>query len=142
MIWLFRIAVDFGLVVLIWLVQLIIYPSFQYYSPAELAVWHPKYANLITVVVGPLMLAQVGLVGWSVLNRSSFAVASAVLVGVMWASTAFQAVPIHNAIAAGDALPETLARLVRVNWIRTVGWTLIFLLGVVAAFRERGWSIA
>ena len=126
-----RIAVDFGLVVLIWLVQLIIYPGFRYYSPAELAVWHPKYSNLITLVVGPLMLAQVGLVGWDVMNRFSWsAAASAILVGLMWASTAFQAIPIHNAIAGGDVSPEILARLVNVNWVRTVGWTVILGLGI------------
>ena len=126
-----RIAVDFGLVVLIWLVQLIIYPGFQYYSPAELSTWHPKYANLISVVVGPLMLAQVILVAWSVYNRASWlTLASALLVGMLWAATAFQAVPIHNAIAAGDATPEVLRRLVSVNWLRTSGWTLVFLLGV------------
>ena len=126
-----RIAVDFGLVVLIWLVQLIIYPGFRYYNPAELAIWHPKYSNLITLVVGPLILAQVGLVGWDVLNRFSWlTVASAILVGLMWASTAFQAIPMHNIITAGDTSPETLARLVNVNWVRTVGWTVIFGLGV------------
>lgn len=126
-----RIAVDLGLVVLIWLVQLIIYPSFQYMSTDQLAAWHPKYSNLITLVVGPLMLVQVGLIGWELLNRFSWlAVASAVLVGLMWASTAFQAVPIHNAIAAGDASPETLSRLVSVNWVRTVGWTVIFVLNL------------
>lgn len=126
-----RIVVDFGLVVLIWLVQLIIYPGFQYYSPADLAVWHPKYSNLVTLIVGPLMLAQVGLVGWELINRFSWLmVTSAVLVGLMWASTAFQAVPIHNAIAAGDVSPETLTRLVSVNWVRTVGWTVIFGLGI------------
>ena len=126
-----RIAVDFGLVVLIWLVQLIIYPGFRYYNPAELAIWHPKYSNLITLVVGPLMLAQVGLVGWDVLNRFSWlTVASAILVGLMWASTAFQAIPMHNIITASDTSPETLARLVNVNWVRTVGWTVIFGLGV------------
>lgn len=133
-----RIAVDFGLVVLIWLVQLIIYPSFQYYSPAELSVWHPKYGNLITIVVGPLMLAQVILVGWSVQNRiSGFTLASAALVALMWAATAFQAVPIHNAIAVGDATPETLQRLVNTNWVRTAGWTLIFLLGVAERMLDR-----
>ena len=126
-----RIAVDFSLVVLIWLVQLIIYPSFQYMSTDQLAVWHPKYSNLITLIVGPLMLAQVGLIGWELLNRFSWlAVASAGLVGLMWASTAFQAIPIHNAIAAGDASPETLSRLVSANWVRTVGWTVIFSLGL------------
>lgn len=127
----FRPIVDFGLVVLIWLVQLIIYPGFRYYSPDELALWHPKYSNLITLIVGPLMLAQVGLVGWELVTRfSGLTVLSAVLVGLMWASTAFQAIPIHNAIAAGDASPDVLARLVSVNWVRTVGWTVIFGLGV------------
>ncbi len=126
-----RIAVDFGLVVLIWIVQLIIYPSFRYYSPADLAIWHPKYSNLITLIVGPLMLAQVGLLGWELLKRPSWLTGtSAVLVGLMWAATAFGAVPIHNALATGDASPETLARLVSVNWIRTVGWTVVFGLGI------------
>lgn len=132
-----RTTVDFGLVVLIWLVQLIIYPSFQYMSADQLAVWHPKYSNLITLIVGPLMLAQVGIIGWEFLNRFSWlTVASAGLVGLMWASTAFQAVPIHNAIAAGDASPETLARLVSINWVRTVGWTIVFALGVLSYWRN------
>lgn len=132
-----RVAVDFGLVVLIWLVQLVVYPSFRYMSAEQLADWHPKYSNLITLIVGPLMLAQVGLVGWELLNRISWlTVASAGLVGLMWASTAFQAVPIHNAIAAGDASPETLARLVSVNQVRTVGWTIIFALSVLGYSRS------
>lgn len=127
-----RLVIDFGLVVLIWIVQLIIYPGFRYYSPDALAIWHPKYSNLITLIVGPLMLAQVGVVGWEMLNRFSWpAVVSVVLVGLMWASTAFQAVPIHNAISAGDFSSETLASLVRVNWFRTVGWTAIFGLGLL-----------
>ena len=125
-----RTLIDFGLVILIWLVQLIIYPGFRYYSPAELALWHPKYGNLITGVVGPLMLAQVALVGRETyLNPAWHTVLSAVLVGGMWAATAFVSVPLHNAIAASDASPDTLARLVATNWIRTIGWTLIFGLG-------------
>ncbi len=77
------------------------------------------------------MLAQVGVIGWQLLQRpAAVTFASAGLVGLMWAATAFGAVPIHNAIAAGDASPETLARLVNVNWVRTVGWTVIFGLGV------------
>lgn len=126
-----RSIIDFGLVVLIWLVQLIIYPSFQYLSPAQLAAWHPRYSNLITVIVGPLMVAQVAAIGFQLYQRTSWpTLLSALLVGLMWASTAFSAVPLHNAIAAGDASAETLSRLVTVNWVRTVGWTVIFLLGL------------
>lgn len=128
-----RTLIDFGLVILIWLVQLVIYPGFRYYSPAELALWHPKYSNLITLLVGPLMLAQVGLVGRETyLNPAWHTVLSAAIVGLMWAATAFVSVPIHNAIAAGDASPDTLARLVATNWIRTIGWTLIFGLGFLS----------
>jgi hypothetical protein len=126
-----RTLVDFGLVILIWLVQLIIYPGFRYYSPAELAIWHPKYSNLITLIVGPLMLAQVGLVGWETYTRPSWiTLLSAGLVGLMWGATAFISVPLHNTIAAGNPSPTTLTRLVDTNWIRTIGWTVIFTLGV------------
>ncbi|CCH52135.1 hypothetical protein BN8_01109 [Fibrisoma limi BUZ 3] len=127
-----RLVVDFGLVVLIWLVQLIIYPSFRYMSPEQLAVWHPKYTNLITVIVGPLMLAQVGLVGWELFTRFSWlALISAVLVGLTWVLTVFQAIPLHNQIAAGINLSDTIERLISANWLRTVIWTVIFLLGLV-----------
>ena len=127
-----RLVVDFGLVVLIWLVQLIIYPSFRYMSPEQLAVWHPKYTNLITLVVGPLMLAQVAVVGWEVMSRFSWlALISAVLVGLTWVLTVFQAVPLHNQIAAGINLSDTVERLILANWLRTVVWTVIFLLGLV-----------
>lgn len=122
-----RLIIDFGLVVLIWLVQLIIYPGFAYYSADDLAVWHPKYTNLITLVVGPLMLAQVGATGLSLVSQFSWlTLLVAVLVGMLWWSTATQAIPLHNQIDAGVALPQTIARLVRVNWLRTIVWTVIF----------------
>ena len=131
-----RTVVDFGLVVLIWLVQLIIYPGFRYYSPAELAIWHPNYSNLITLIVGPLMLAQVGLVGWDTYTRPSWiTLLSALLVGLMWAATAFISVPLHNTIAAYNPSPTALTRLVDTNWIRTIGWTIIFALGLLSQSR-------
>ena len=63
---LLRHIVDFGLVVLIWLVQLIIYPSFSYTAKDELQTWHQRYVARITVVVGPLMLLQVLIVSMQV----------------------------------------------------------------------------
>ncbi|MEO1009857.1 MAG: hypothetical protein AAFX53_01035 [Bacteroidota bacterium] len=53
-----RLLCDFGLVVLIWSVQLIIYPSFQFYNPIELLLWHGIYVHRITYVVLPLMVGQ------------------------------------------------------------------------------------
>lgn len=132
-----RLIIDFGLVVLIWLVQLIIYPGFAYYSPDDLAIWHPKYTNLITLVVGPLMLAQVVATGGSLLGQfSGLTLIVAVLVGVVWWSTAFQAIPLHNRIDAGVDLPQTIAQLVRVNWLRTWLWTVIFGIDLIQWYRS------
>ena len=40
-----RSVVDFGAVVLIWLVQLVIYPSFLHYAESDLVNWHKIYTN-------------------------------------------------------------------------------------------------
>lgn len=53
-----RLLLDFGLVVLIWIVQLVIYPSLCYYQDKDLAKWHKIYTQRIGVIVGPLMIAQ------------------------------------------------------------------------------------
>ena len=54
--------VDIGLVVLIWMVQLIVYPSFTFYSKENLVNWHQKYTARIAVIVIPLMFLQLILV--------------------------------------------------------------------------------
>ena len=54
----YRLLFDFGLVVLIWLVQLVVYPGFKYYQREQLLKWHPLYTVQITFVVLPLMFGQ------------------------------------------------------------------------------------
>ena len=51
-----QIIVDSGLFVLIWLVQLIIYPSFRYTKEAYFVQWHARYTLLMGLVVSPFML--------------------------------------------------------------------------------------
>ena len=51
-----RLLVDAGFIVLIWAVQLVIYPSFKFYSNANLLKWHRLYTKRVTVIVLPLML--------------------------------------------------------------------------------------
>ena len=55
-----RLLVDFGLLVLIWIIQLIIYPSFLFYRAKELITWHKMYTKAIALIVIPLMLGQLG----------------------------------------------------------------------------------
>ena len=55
---LIRLLLDFGLMVLIWIVQLVIYPGLCYYKNEDLGKWHKIYTQRIGVIVGPLMIAQ------------------------------------------------------------------------------------
>jgi hypothetical protein len=123
-----RLLFDFGLVVLIWLVQLVIYPSFRYYAKEDLLSWHERYTSQVTYVVFPLMTGQLLVAGmqiWQEINI--YTLASACLITLLWLSTFLQFVPLHNRISA-DLFHETdLNKLVRLNWMRTVLWTALFL---------------
>ena len=122
-----RMLFDFGLLVLIWLVQLIIYPSFRYISAEHFQSWHSQYTLLISIVVMPLMLGQVALIGIQIFNQPNWAVyASAALVALIWLSTFIQVVPIHNLLTAGQNLSGNVERLITMNWPRTIMWTLTF----------------
>ena len=71
---LLQLLVDFGLVVLIWIVQLIIYPSFLYYNSNTLSKWHKTYTGRITTIVAPLMIAQIAIAAYLLLTKGTFAI--------------------------------------------------------------------
>ena len=126
-----RLIIDFGLVVLIWTVQLVIYPSFLYYQREDLLIWHRKYTSQISLIVIPLMLAQLGFSIVQVTLTSSFlAISSLVLVLLIWILTFWQFVPIHNSISGSIVDTKMLNTLVKKNWIRTILWTAIFLMSI------------
>ena len=73
------------------------------------------------------MVLELATAVWLVLDRPAVfplwaVVAGVVLVGVIWASTAFVQVPLHARLAVFD--PDAQARLVATNWVRTAAWTL------------------
>ena len=124
-----KILFDFGLVVLVWLVQLIIYPSFRYMPRDQLLIWHTKYTSRITLVVLPLMLGQV--IFHSILLIKSpeiIGFVQGVLILVLWGLTFLKAVPLHNRIQQGNNLNQTIPQLILWNWPRTILWTIIFVL--------------
>ncbi|MFN3596319.1 MAG: hypothetical protein ACK41D_03510 [Rubricoccaceae bacterium] len=112
----------------IWIVQLVHYPLFAGVGAAGWAAYEAQHQARITLVVGPPMVAELVTAVLLVLYRPEafpfWAVLTGlVLVGVLWASTAFVQVPLHDALGrAFDA--EAHRRLVATNWIRTAAWTL------------------
>lgn len=123
--------VNFGLMVLIWLVQLIIYPSLAHVRTAEFGAWHNRYTMLITIIVGPQMLAQAALaVSAFLLDPDTAGLLVLAGIALVWLSSLLLSVPCHLALRAKGRDPAVIDRLVRTNWIRTVVWTGVFLLGL------------
>ena len=127
-----RLLFDFGLLVLIWLVQLVIYPSFQFYQKESLLKWHQKYTFGISVVVIPLMFGQlITAIIQLVKAQNTFTVISIILIVLVWAVTFSKFVPMHSKISNGDTSKEILQKLVKLNWSRTILWSLLFIWSLV-----------
>jgi hypothetical protein len=117
---------DVGLFVLIWMIQLIVYPSFSFYEMDALVVWHKKYTIRLSIIVIPLMFGQLILSGWQwYVSHTPETTIRLLLVLAVWISTFSQFVPIHALIAQQKATRRHLQQLVKRNWIRTALWTLI-----------------
>jgi hypothetical protein len=123
---------DFGMVVLIWMTQLIVYPGFTFYSEQDLISWHSQYTYALIFIVGPLMLVQGLSHGYQLLRRWTFKQGIIVLLLlVVWVITFGFAVPMHNEIAQGNEPLLYAQKLVELNRYRTIVWTLVFLLSLL-----------
>lgn len=123
-----QLIVDFGLVVLIWMVQLIVYPSFKYYQKQDLIVWHQKYTKRIALIVVPLMLLQLGIAVFNILYQfnSNTLITFLVLI-VLWVFTFTSFAPLHFKITEGKFDENLLELLIKRNWMRTFLWTFLFI---------------
>ena len=127
MIEILRLVLDTALLVLIWMVQLIIYPSFLYYQPQDLVKWHRRYTMGITTIVLPLMLGQLLVSLYQLLQvQNSYTITSCSFVLLLWLATFSIFVPRHNAISKGITSKNLLHNLVHYNWLRTFLWTFLF----------------
>lgn len=124
---------------LIWVIQVVHYPLFSYADRASYPAFAAAHSRLITVVVGPMMLVELVTTALLLSLRpavlpQSWAWGGALLVGVIWLSTALLQVPMHAQLASGyDA--QAHGWLVSSNWLRTAAWTLRSVLLLAALSR-------
>ena len=127
-------AATWYMVGLIWLVQVVHYPLFAAVSREGFVAYEQAHTRLISFVVIPPMLIELGLAILFVMKRPEqlplwAAVTGAFLVVVIWLSTFLLQVPQHTTLGSGfDARAHAV--LVATNWIRTLAWTAR---GVIAA---------
>lgn len=127
-----RLLIDFGFVVLIWAVQLVIYPSFDYYSKENLFIWHKRYTVKVTFIVLPLMFSQLILAAiqlWQI--QTWYTIVSAVLIAILWLQTFVIFVPLHQSIDMNRPIENVCNKLVNKNWMRTILWTLLFFISLL-----------
>lgn len=123
-----HLAATAGMMGLIWFVQLVHYPLFDAVGPDHFVAYESSHQKRTSWVVGPLM----GIEGASALAIAAvlrdevgvvLVLVGLALLAVIHASTVLLQVPAHRRLSAGYD-PEVLHRLVRTNWIRTIGWSL------------------
>ncbi|MCA0131851.1 hypothetical protein [Winogradskyella alexanderae] len=127
-----RLIIDFGFMILIWAVQLVIYPSFGFYNETNLIQWHKKYTKRVTVIVLPLMTAQLILALIQVFQKLNwYSIVSILIIGVLWLITFKVFVPLHMSIDLEKPEKNVCSKLVNKNWVRTFLWSSLFIISLV-----------
>ena len=130
---------------LIWFVQIVHYPLFTAVGSSGFISYARRHAKLTGYVVGLPMLVELGtsLAALAPTLRPAFvsssaAALSAVLLLLIWAVTGLIQVPLHDQLCR-EHNPRLIVRLVRTNWIRTIGWTVrsVLLLACIAPALHR-----
>ena len=126
-----RLLFDFGLLVLIWLVQLIIYPSFKYLESQKVIDWHNRYSTRISLIVIPLMIGQLFITIIQLMGQTYISYFIGALVLSVWLITFLFFVPLHQKISKNQINSSTFSQLITVNWWRTAIWTTIFIVALL-----------
>lgn len=130
-----QMAATWAMVGLIWFVQVVHYPLFDLVGQEGFSAYEASHRWRTSFVVGPPMavelLAAVALVvdPPTALGRSLPVLGLVVLV-VVHLSTVLLQVPAHDRLSDGYDR-DVVRRLVRTNWVRTVGWSTRGVLSVV-----------
>ena len=110
---------------LIWLIQLVHYPSFAFIEENNFSQFENFHTQRISLIVMPAMIMEL-ISGLYLLpdNASNpLFVTAIIILGVIWGSTFFFSVPCHFQLNSGKN-NKIIKRLVLTNWLRTVGWSL------------------
>lgn len=112
----------------IWLIQLIHYPSFLYIREDQFQIFIRKHQSRMSwIVVAPMFLEWITLI--LILKNIHDSTQyflwifnMVALIGI-WISTFAIQVPIHQKLLQ-HCSPILMARLIQTNWIRTILWSL------------------
>jgi DMSO reductase anchor subunit len=107
----------------IWVIQLVHYPSFQYVESSVYTKFQKFHMRSITYIVMPLMIGEL-LTAFLLLAYQTSMLYFLNLAGVVliWLSTAVLSVPCHAKLEKAYSF-EQAHKLVKTNWPRTILWS-------------------
>ncbi len=113
---------------IIWFVQVVHYPLMAEVGQANFVRFSERHQQRTGwVVIGPMALEALSGAYWAMMHPMRWSsppfLLAFVLLLIVWLSTAVLQVPIHGELLKGYDR-KRIERLVRTNWIRTIGWTL------------------
>ncbi len=116
------------LVGVIWIVHILVYPSMKRVAADGYAAYHNLHTARISPVVAPAMIIELlAAIYFLFAPLETFDYRyfwfGLILVLIIWLSTFFLQVPLHEKLAAGFSA-DAQQHLVLTNWIRTIAWTL------------------
>ncbi len=115
----------------IWLVQLVYYPSPRAWREEHFVEWERRNTRRTGLVVGPAMLVEA--LSLAVLlfmtsgSRRSWLIVSAVLLALIWLSTLLIQAPCHARLER-ERRGGDVELLISTNWLRTLLWSLRLLI--------------
>ena len=129
-IFVFQVLGTFMMTGIIWFVQIVHYPLFAMAGEQQFQRYAASHARRTGWIVGPVMILELSTAILLCLTRfrpASISIRSALsgvaLLLIIWASTAWVQVPLHNDLASGYRA-DLIRRLALSNWIRTIAWSL------------------
>lgn len=122
----------------IWLVQVLVYPNFRLVDKSQFETFHLFHTNRITWVVAPVMTIELATGAWLLIqSQSAWLILNFASVLLTWALTAMVNVPAHKKLNFENHLSKQ--QLVRLNWPRTLVWSLrslFFIFFILANAKE------
>lgn len=121
-------ATTWGMIGLIWMVQLVHYPLMSYVPNEKFTTFEDEHKRRITYIVAPLMLLESVTAAMLVFLPSPEPIRSALILGFAlvlgnWISTILVQIPCHGRLSKQfDPIVHRL--LVRSNWLRTFFWSV------------------
>ena len=109
----------------IWVIQLVHYPSFRFIDSTRFVDFQRFHQRSITWIVLPTMMVELcsGILILVTQNLSPLSISNISSITLIWLATYFFSVPCHSALEK-EFNGKVVEKLIQTNWIRTVLWTL------------------